>query len=219
MVSLVFGGGKYGIEAVEYLKSKKKPFVVVDVDSSCHVRKKYDLPKVRLSQLEEIDHGEGYFIEGGVYEALKIYEKLKPELVFPTAPIHLSASLVQEKHRYRVWNEGVDFLLSGLPPRVIVSSGRGSVVVTYNRDEECQPYCSAPDVCPVTGIKKPTPMYRLLEFAVRDGFVVRSHQLKPGIGALKGEEIDLLMKWAEGKDRLLVGTACRCHGVVTALKR
>ncbi len=225
MIDLVFGGGKYGLEAVEYLLSRNRSFIVVDVDSKCLVAKNYDLTRVNIRDVEKLkfitekDHSEGYFIEGGVFEALKVIELLKPEHIFPTAPIHLSAALIQEKFKLNPWFEGVDTILSGLPPKVIVSAGRGSVVVTYNRDYECQPNCSAPDRCPVTGILKPAPMYRLLEFAVPKGFILQSHQLKPGIGALKGDEFDLLVKWAYGKKELIVGTACRCHGVVTALKK
>ena len=218
-VDLVFGGGKYGVEAVQYLLSRNRSFVVVDVDPKCLVVRNYRLPRIPLKNIGKLTGGggEGYFVEGGVYEALKIIEELEPEHVFPTAPIHLSAALIQEKFKLSPWFEGIDSILSGLPVKVIVSVGRGSVVVTYNRDYECQPNCSAPDRCPVTGILKPAPMYRMLEFAAPRGFIIQSHQLKPGIGALKGDELDLLFKWAYGKRELIVGTACRCHGVITAL--
>ncbi len=225
MIDLVFGGGKYGMEAVEYLVSRNRDFIVIDVDSKCLVAKNYDLMRINIRDVEKLglrsekDKPEGYFIEGGIFEALRVIELLKPEHIFPTAPIHLSAALIQEKFKLNPWFEGVDRVLPGLPPKIIVSVGRGSVVVTYNRDNECQPNCSAPDRCPVTGVLKPAPMYRLLEFAVSDGFILQSHQLKPGIGALKRDEFDLLVKWAHGKKELIIGTACRCHGVVTALKR
>ena len=218
-IDLVFGGGKYGVEAVEYLFSRNRSFVVVDIDSKCLVARNYKLQRIPLKNVEKLTGGEGYFVEGGVYEALKIIEELNPEHVFPTAPIHLSAALIQEKFKLTPWFEGIDTVLPGLPTKVIVSIGRGSVVVTYNRDYECQPNCSAPDRCPVTGILKPAPMYRMLEFAAPKGFILQSHQLKPGIGALKRNELDLLFKWAYGKKKLIVGTACRCHGVITALKK
>jgi hypothetical protein len=216
-IDLVFGGGKYGVEAIEYLISRNRSFVVVDVDIKCLAAKSYDLRRVSTRDIRKLGAGR-YFIEGGVYEALKIIEELKPEHIFPTAPIHLSAALIQEKFKLNPWFEGIDGVLPGLPAKVILSVGRGSVVVTYNRDYECQPNCSAPDRCPVTGVLKPAPMYRMLEFAAPNGFIVQSHQLKPGIGALKRDELDLLFRWAYGKKELIVGTACRCHGVVTALR-
>ncbi len=225
MFDLVFGGGKYGMEAVEYLLSRKRNFVVLDIDSKCLVAKNYDLTRINIKDIEKLrfrdekDYFEGYFIEGGIFEALKVIELLKPEHIFPTAPIHLSAALIQEKFKLSPWFEGVDRVLPGLPSKIIVSAGRGSVVVTYNRDYECQPNCNAPERCPVTGILKPAPMYRLLEFAAPNGFILQSHQLRPGIGALKGNELELLVKWALGKKELIIGTACKCHGVITALKK
>ncbi|MBO8181354.1 MAG: hypothetical protein H0Z28_01005 [Archaeoglobus sp.] len=222
-MDLVFGGGKYGVEAIEYLLSRNRSFIVVDVDTKCLAVKNYSLQRVPIRDVEKLKlrrgEVEGYFVEGGIFEALKIIEELKPEHVFPTAPIHLSAALIQEKFKLNPWFEGIDSVLPGLPAKVIVSVGRGSIVVTYNRDYECQPNCSAPDRCPVTGILKPAPMYRMLEFAAPKGFILQSHQLKPGIGALKGNELELLIKWAYGKNELIVGTACRCHGVITALRK
>jgi hypothetical protein len=220
-IDLVFGGGKYGVEAVEYLLSRNRSFLVIDIDSKCLVKMNYDLERLSLRDIERlalIDEGR-YFLEGGVFEALKAIEELKPEHVFPTAPIHLSAALLEEKFKLNPWFEGVDSILSGLPSKVIVGAGKGSVVVSYNRDRECKQNCNAPDRCPVTGLLKPAPMYKMLEFAAPSGFIIESHQLKPGIGALKGAELDLLFKWAYGKEKMIVGTACRCHGVITALKR
>ncbi len=224
MIDLVFGGGKYGLGAVEYLISRNRNFIIIDVDPKCLVAKNYELKRINIRDVEklkltETDESKGYFIEGGVFEALKVIELLKPEHIFPTAPIHLSAALIQEKFKLDPWFDGIDKVLPGIPSKILVSVGRGSVVVTYNRDYECQPNCSAPDRCPVTGILKPAPMYRLLEFAAPDGFILQSHQLKPGIGALRGDEFELLERWAYGKKEVIIGTACRCHGVVTALKR
>ncbi len=219
-MDLVFGGGKYGTESVEYLIEKKRNFIVLDVDSECHVSKKYALPKLSLREIEQMDKPfqQSYFVEGGVYEALKIIEQLDPEYIFPTAPLHVVAAILQEKYRLSPWYEGIDTIFSGIPSKIILSSGKGSVVVSYNRDRECLPMCNAPERCPVTDIVKPAPMYRMLRFACIDGYILESHQLKPGIGALKGEEVKMLIKWAKNKDRMIVGTACRCHGVVTALK-
>ncbi len=206
-MDVVYGGGKYGKEAVEWLIENGREFTVIDVDENCLVRREIELER----------HG-GSFVKGGVKELLRIVEEEKPELIFPTAPIHVAAALLVEKFDLSVWHEGIDLVLPGIPIKLIVSAGRGSIVVSYNRDYDCLPRCSAPDVCPVTKIRKPAPMYSLLEFAIPDGFVVKSHYLKPGLGAIRGEDVEELFKWAKGREELVVGTACRCHGVVTALK-
>uniref|UniRef100_A0A7C4S8Y5 RCK N-terminal domain-containing protein n=1 Tax=Geoglobus ahangari TaxID=113653 RepID=A0A7C4S8Y5_9EURY len=205
-MDVVFGGGKFGLKAVKWLIDNKRDFVVIDSNEDCLVRRK----------LKEFD-GKGEFLKGGVKELTEILLEKKPELVFPTAPIHLAAALVKEFHKMEEWDEKVNCILSGLPSKVIVSVGRGSVVVSYNRDATCLEDCSAPDICPVTKIKKPAPMYELVRFAVPDGFVIKSEYLEPGLGAIKG---DLLRELLESVgDRIVVATACRCHGVVTSLKR
>jgi len=215
IMDIVVGGGKYGLEAVEYLMKHERDFVVVDVDENCLVQQKHGF-EVADTPIEA-EKGR-LFVKGGIEEVLKLIEKLKPEYVFPTAPIHIAAALLTEKYGFEPWNEGVDCILAGLPAKIILSAGRGSVTVSYNRDRECVKKCRAPDVCPVTGVKKPAPMYEMLRFA-SGGFIIQSHYLQPGLGALQGEDVLNLLEWASERREVVVGTACRCHGVVTALRR
>jgi hypothetical protein len=210
-MDIIVGGGRFGVEAAEYLRKHGREFVIVDKDRNC-----YAVKKLRLKRgLGE----EECFVEGDMNVVVELIEKLNPELVFPTAPLHIAAELARVKFNLHPWLEFVDCILSGLPPRVVISAGRGSVVVSYNRDQDCLPKCPSPDICPVTKIKKPCPMYELVGYANPEGFVLVSHQLEPGLGALKGSELRKFLNWAERKDRFTIATACRCHGVITALKR
>ncbi len=212
-MDIVYGGGKYGLKAVEYLIRNNRNFVVVDIDSRCEVMRKLKLPDFK-------DENEcNSFLKGDVKDLIKLFQKLDPEYVFPTAPIHIAGAFVAETHGLDVWYDGIDYALSGIPAKIILSSGKGSIVVSYNRDHECLENCSAPDVCPVTKIKKPAPMYDLLRFAVPDGFIIESIYLKPGLGAIKGQDLKNLIEWAEKKDKVIVGTACRCHGVLSSFRR
>lgn len=209
-MDLVYGGGKYGLEAVKWLIKENRSFVVIDLDENCAVQ--------RELHLKDFD-GESGFLKGGIKEALDILLSKKPELIFPTAPIHLAAAIIKEFYEMKEWNEEINCILSGLPPKIILSVGRGSVVVSYNRDYTCIENCSAPDVCPVTKIRKPAPMYELVSFAIPNGYVIRSEYLKPGLGAIKGEQITKLVEIVKERDSIAVATACRCHGVITALKK
>lgn len=212
-MEIIFGGGKYGLEAAEYLMSEGKSFVVIDSDENCLVKRVLKLPGYREGM------NENSFIRGGIAELVKLFFELQPEYVFPTAPIHVAGAFLMEQFGFDVWYEGVDLALSGIPMKVVLSAGRGSVAVSYNRDRDCIPRCRAPDVCPVTGIKKPAPMYELVRFAIPDGFVIESHYLRPGLGAIRGERLREMVEWAESREKVLVATACRCHGVITALRR
>jgi hypothetical protein len=43
--------------------------------------------------------------------------------------------------------------------------------------------------------------------------------MAPGMGALKGNELQDFFEWAKTKDHFVVGTACDCHGVFSAFQR
>lgn len=213
------GGGRFGCKAVEYLLRRSEPFIVIDEDRNCHAARLFLLLRISLGAIDGVDLSKNYFIEGGVESALVVIEKLKPKRVFPTAPIHVAASLVKEKYHMEEWGEAVESITSRLPPSVIVSVGRATVVTSYNKNATCRPECTAPAVCPVTGFRKPHPMYELLKMAAPEGMMLRSYRLEPGLGALDGGELLKALKACGRGRKLIIGTACECHGVVTALKR
>ncbi|MFW6240200.1 MAG: hypothetical protein ACOC98_06260 [Thermodesulfobacteriota bacterium] len=50
--------------------------------------------------------------------------------------------------------------------------------------------------------------------------MVRSHQLAPGVGGVRPDQLWRLLRQVSDTPGLqAVATACRCHGVVTALER
>lgn len=61
-------------------------------------------------------------------------------------------------------------------------------------------------------------MYDLLQFAAPEAIILRSYQLRPGLGALKGNEIIKVLEKCKGKPSIIIGTAYKCHGVITALR-
>ncbi len=207
--AVVIGGGKYGLEAVEYLMRKSMSFVLFDSNPKCLAASKLGL---RVNERNGI-------VVGGIEKVAEIFDALKPDLVFPTAPVHVAAEMIRIKLGYRPEPKAVDCILPSLPQKLIVSAGRGGIVLSYNRDYDCIPKCSAPDICPVTKIKKPCPMYELVRFAIPDGFLLVSHQIEPGLGAIKGEDVRNAIRWAEKREEVIVATACRCHGVISALRR
>jgi hypothetical protein len=213
-MDIIVGGGKYGGAAVEYLRRNKRGFALVDKDPNCLAVKKYSLKSARHIGTE----GE-YFREGGVAKVLELIEQLKPEYVFPTAPIHIAAELAKNKFKLAPWEEVIDCILANLPASVILNVGRGDLIVSYNRDKDCLEKCEAPEVCLSTRKRKPCTMDKLMKFAYPEGTVLVSYQLAPGMGALKGSELLEFLAQAEKKDKFVVATACSCHGFFTALKK
>jgi len=213
-MDIIVGGGKYGCKAVEYLRKKRRGFVLIDKDPSCLAVKKY-----KLKSAEQVGAEGEHFFEGGIAQVLELIERLKPEYVFPTAPIHIAAELAKSKFPLALWDEVIDCILANLPPSVVLQAGKGSLIVSYNRDKDCLENCEAPEVCPSTRKRKPCTMDKLMKFAYPEGIILVSHQLAPGIGALKGSELVEFFAQVEKKDKFVVATACGCHGFFTALKK
>jgi hypothetical protein len=213
-MDIIVGGGKYGCIAVEYLRKSRRGFVLIDKDPKCLAAKTY-----RLNTAGPVGAEGEYFLRGDMAQVLEIIESLKPEYVFPTAPVHIAAELAQNKFEFSPWNEAIDCILAYLPASVILQAGRGNIIVSYNRDKACLEKCESPEVCPSTGRKKPCTMDRLMKFACPKSVILVSYQLAPGIGALKGFELLKFLGQAEKQEKIIVATACGCHGFFTALQK
>jgi hypothetical protein len=213
-MDVIVGGGKYGCIAVEHLRKNKRGFVLVDKNSNCLAAKRFS-----LKPSDQIGTAGEYFVHGGIDQVLELIERLKPEYVFPTAPIHIAAELAKIKFELAPWDEAIDCILANLPASVVLQAGRGNLIVSYNRDKECLEKCASPEVCPSTHKRKPCTMDKLMKFACPEGIILISHQLAPGMGALKGKELLEFFAQAEKKDRFVVATACACHGFFTALQK
>ena len=160
-MDIIVGGGKYGCIAVEYLRKNKRGFVLVDKDPSCLATRRFKLkPAAQIGKEGE------YFLEGNIPQVLELIMRLKPEYVFPTAPLHVAAELVKIKVEFEPWDEVIDCILANLPSSVILQAGKGKLIVSYNRDKECLERCDAPEVCPVSHKKKPCTMDKLLRLSL-----------------------------------------------------
>jgi hypothetical protein len=212
-MNVIVGGGRYGCEAIEFLQKKEKNFTVVDKDPHCLAVQRFG-----LKASDHMDSEGNHFIHGGLPKALELIEKLEPEYIFPTAPIHLAADLARIKFKLKPWNEGINAILPKLPETVILQAGRGKIVVSFNRDHSCIDKCTMPTVCPSSGIRKPCTMIELMRFASPDAFILISYSMAPGIGALKGAELAEFFNWTKKRKKFIVATACDCHGVFDAFQ-
>lgn len=109
---------------------------------------------------------------------------------------------------------------SGLPHAWTASDG--SLLVSY-ADFRCPDDCPEPMACTVTGKRRERPLYALLRAVQVPGFavhVIQSRQLAPGLGGYRaGDLLEAAHRITEaGSKKWLLGTACKCHGIVTALE-
>lgn len=213
-LDVIVGGGKYGCHAVEFLRKKHRCFVVVDPDPNCQAVQRFNLKP------SDGPCGEGeFYVQGELPKALDLIDLLKPEYVFPTAPVHIAADMAKIKFKLGVWPEVINSILSKLPPNVVLFASKGKIIMSYNRDHECLEQCSMPEVCPTSKIKKPCTMTKMMRFASPEAFILESYSMAPGMGALKGSELSEFFSWALTRREFVVGTACDCHGVFSAFKK
>jgi len=200
-MDIIVGGGRFGLKAAEYLISQGRDFILLDSNPNCEVAKKLGI-KV---------------YDAGAEKLAEIAERVSPEWIFPTASVHVVAEAV--KDYFEPWNEAIDFILSGVPSRLIVSVRKGGIILSYNRDKTCIENCVSPEICPVTKIKRPCPMSEIIRFAYPEAMVLISHQIAPGLGAIRGFDFLETVRRAKEKEKVVLATACDCHAVITALKR
>ncbi len=129
-------------------------------------------------------------------------------------------------------------LAASFPEDVIAGSypDYGMLFFSYAREGEiCPDGCPGPrDRCPTFGRKKPETVTEYAERLLRNlpGWVFESHQMKPGIGGLKGTELrqnlleilEFLRKFKDYRNEerfenlenrtFFVATTCTCHGVL-----
>jgi len=163
--------------------------------------------------------------EDGVRFLAKHFSHLAPStFIIPAVPVHLAFEWLRAYKN----QQGT---IEQLPvPKAFAlrlphtwDGSEGSLLASY-ADFRCPEDCPEPaNRCTVTGKKRGIPLYRLLAEVETRGFgvhVIRSRQLAPGVGGYRVKDLrELLGKVLEGRKRKwLVATACKCHGVITALQ-
>ena len=194
---MIVGGGKYGCHAIEFLRQKHSSFIVVDPDPNCQAVQRF---KLKTPQGNPSD-GEN-FVQGELPKAIELIDLLKPEYVFPTAPVHIAADMAKIKFKLNPWIEATNNILAKLPPNVVLYAGKGKLIVSFNRDHECIELCSMPETCPTSKTKKPCTMTKLMRFASPEAYILVSYSMAPGMGALKGSELNRIFQLGTNQKRI-----------------
>lgn len=205
----ILGGGKFGRRATKLLRQVTPDATILMIEK----RPALHLP----SDIE--------FICGDGVEWL--YDHFVPDSpvtkIIPAIPVHLAADWLKVK----LSEEGFVLrsleipgkLLQQMPHPIQLQPGK---VVTSHADFICPENCAEPDtLCSYTRQPRPPSLYRLLETMKCGSFIpliIRSRQFAPGVGGFFPGDLWTLLKRARSlpDTPLLVGTACKCHGVVDA---
>jgi len=146
-----------------------------------------------------------------------------PDWIVPALPVHLAAEWVAgrlgaDQLRRIAFSSDIDPLL----PHPMRGSN-GNIYVSH-ADFRCPDNCPEPaNLCTVTQKPRQRNMFELLgevRLPRLEALVIRSHQLGPGVGGYRPAALfELLSRVQNARGPLFIGTACRCHGVLTPFER
>ena len=208
----IIGAGRFGKRAVDVLSSRlNRPLWVVEKDE------------------EALRHIAGPFVEyvlqEGAHFLAASFHLLHPSnIIVPAVPIHLACEWLRLllKGNFVVSRVPVPGTIKPLLPHTW-EGGEGSLLVSY-ADFRCPDDCPEPEErCTVTGKRRGTALYALLGRISLPGYrvhVLRSSQLGPGVGGYTVRDFQELVERVEsgGEGKWLVATACKCHGMVSAVE-
>lgn len=206
----IIGGGKFGRRAAEQLQ-KKSPDAAITM--------------VEKQPIAHFPDGiETVCAEGIEWFAKNFSPESPVTRIIPALPLHLAADWIKKK----LSGEGKtvrsieipDDMLNRFPHPFRISAHR---IAISHADFLCPPDCPEPDeICTYTKEKRPQPLYSLLETVDYSTFIpliVRSRQFAPGVGGFFPEDLWNLLDRVRlnPQTSLLIGTACKCHGIVDGL--
>ncbi len=234
-LTFVMGGGKFGTNALKYLKNKGVKVLVVDINPDCMAKSQADIQTDNPDIFGSLMNGQAAFIQGNAIDLLiQLLEHKIPDLIITAIPGNAVAKIVESWLSKQNINlePNKELLLKVLKniPGSLVSVAdpeTGVVVVSYMpSDKRCRENCIPPKtVCATTGRPKLAPMNKILNFGIYGladvSSVLVSKQLTGGLGGIEGKDLAALLKELENHlvpYSLAVGTACDCHGVLNLAK-
>ncbi len=207
----ILGAGKFGKIAYERLakKFKKASFIIVDEE--------------RESFPKKINPDTRFVVQDVIFFMEKWLPFKEPDWIVPATPIHvvylwLLTALKLEGMPKKI---SIPSQIDGMLPGVIHSSEPDTIYASYAK-ERCPNDCREGTICPLTGEKRPRALYRVIKEIKLENFkveVVQSYQLSPGVGGIRPRQLwQLLANIRSSSGNFLIATACRCHGVISALE-
>jgi hypothetical protein len=209
---LILGAGKFGRLALKRLarQDASASFVVVDHDPAALSMGVDSVPAWARVQSEAVaflvQHLEG---------------DDRWDWIIPMTPVHLAF------HWLRAGPLAGSAWQPAAPPEalagLIPGARRGPQGEFYlsRARRLCPDDCAEPEVCPVTGESRVLPLHQELASLHLAGYEIRvivSRQLAPGVGGYSPRRLlDLARDVGALKGKVLIATACSCHGVMHGL--
>ncbi|HKJ64605.1 MAG TPA: hypothetical protein VJ969_04340 [Desulfopila sp.] len=145
-------------------------------------------------------------------------------LIIPALPLHLAAEwLALHLQEYGLPLSRpplAETFLENLPNALRLSASSAAL---SHATFLCPPNCCEPQkTCTATGRPRPRPLYRLLKEETVEHYrplIIRSRQIAAGVGGFRAAELWRIYRLALSftGSPLLIGTACKCHGIIDSL--
>jgi len=231
----VMGGGKFGTEALKYLKANGAKVLVVDLDPMCKAKSEADIESGTVNIRSSLKNGQVAFLVGDAVEhLLDILEVDVPDLVVTAIPSNAVAKVVARwlsigGYKLEPYQDIIQQVLGNIPESLVsfVNKESAVIVVSYMPPNmQCRENCMPPkDFCASTGRPKLASMDKLLDFSVYSltklSVIFKSEQLTGGLGAINGSQLFSFLKKLKNCQEsftLTVGTVCDCHGIINIFK-
>jgi hypothetical protein len=209
---LILGAGKFGRLALNRLvrQDAAASFVVVDRD-----------PAALRMRLNGVPGWTPVASEAIAFLGQHVRGDGRWDWIIPMVPVHVAFHwLLAGPLAGSDWQPAaVPEALSGLFPGAR-RGPHGELYLSRAR-HRCPDDCAEPEVCPVTGESRDPPLHQELASLQLAGYEIRviaSRQLAPGVGGYSPRcLLDLGRDMGTLQGKVLIATACRCHGVIQGL--
>lgn len=150
--------------------------------------------------------------------------KTLPDWIIPAIPRHVAFDwLWGQRSAGEIWRQIPVPMEMGQDLPFVLSGPAGELYLSLST-ERCPDDCPEPAMsCSLTGTPRTYNLYEYLENSVLGDYtslVIRSRQLAPGVGGYRPADLHQLRRQVLGLEgKILISTACRCHGVTNGLER
>ena len=208
----IIGGVHFGQRAAHWIRRKEANSEIIIIDKQSAICK----------QLEQSCF-DTVCMEGIRYLETNLISQDHPDWIIPSIPVHVAYEWIRSKltRHYKVMPFPIPHQLKANMPNPFQSES--DQLYVSNADFICPENCSEPDeICTYTGQPRPRSLNDFLKnFRYEDlrPVIVYSKQLFPGVGGYAPKALyNALTEIVSLPDRILLGTACRCHGVLNAFR-
>lgn len=251
----IMGAGKFGKIAFNYgIKQGYSTIILIDEDFNAvkdikaerveDIKEFLEIYQEIIKQSFEKSQNKDqktYFLQGGLDLLSIIFTFGIPELFFPVIPVHIMGKLVlnylnvyfngKKVLQTQVEDDYYSEVVKKIPAEILLTEDKrnGLITLSYAKlDRICPSNCIGQEnYCSHFKRSKPKTVTKIIQNLSKI-FVIESHQIRAGLGALYGAEIkNLLIDLLDYADitqkskvtsnefrNFGISTTCNCHGII-----